>query len=167
MKQCSIEGCGKVAQKRGWCGMHYRRWHKHGDPSVTLLNRDQKTVIKLCIVENCENSAYWRDGGKHNMCPMHDRRNERHGDATLKTRNASGEGCIVKGYRRITVDGRYHFEHVHIMEKYIGRKLKQFPEEVVHHKNGNKLDNRIENLQLMSQEAHAALHMQMRLSSSH
>lgn len=27
---CSISGCKKPAEKRGWCGMHYRRWHRFG-----------------------------------------------------------------------------------------------------------------------------------------
>ena len=31
-RTCSIEGCGSPAQKRGWCGKHYQRWAKHGDP---------------------------------------------------------------------------------------------------------------------------------------
>jgi hypothetical protein len=31
MKICSIEGCGKVLYARGWCEMHYARWHRKGD----------------------------------------------------------------------------------------------------------------------------------------
>lgn len=51
---------------------------------------------------------------------------------------------------------KYKFEHRLIMEEHIGRKLSR--DEVIHHINGNRLDNRIENLVIMTNEEHGRLH---------
>ena len=59
-------------------------------------------------------------------------------------------------YKAIKVNGQKLNEHRYLMEKHLGRKLKR--NEVVHHINGNKGDNRIENLMVMNLSEHTKLH---------
>lgn len=59
-------------------------------------------------------------------------------------------------YRYVNVNGKTELEHRVIMESMLGRKL--LPDEVVHHKNELKYDNRPENLQLISNSEHTKLH---------
>ena len=52
--------------------------------------------------------------------------------------------------------GKYRLEHRVVLEAHLGRPLSKA--EHVHHRNGNKTDNRPENLELVSPEGHTKHH---------
>lgn len=59
----------------------------------------------------------------------------------------TGDGFISsEGYRIIRVNRLNILEHRFVMSQFLGRKLRK--DESVHHKNGNRIDNRIDNLEL-------------------
>lgn len=60
------------------------------------------------------------------------------------------------GHPRASIARRYVLEHLLVMEQQIGRPVRR--DEIVHHINGNKQDNRIENLELMSKAEHDRIH---------
>lgn len=63
---------------------------------------------------------------------------------------------INADYKTIQVDKKQVRLHRYKMEKFLGRKLSS--DEIVHHIDGNKLNNNIENLEVLSRSEHLQKH---------
>lgn len=67
-----------------------------------------------------------------------------------------------KGYNQYKdKEGNWQYSHIRTAEKKVGGKIRT--NRVVHHIDGNKKNNRPENLQVMSRREHSRLHSWKRL----
>ncbi len=136
---CSVEGCPRTTRAKGICALHYKRVWRHGD--VGLAREPDR--LGPCVVAGCEKEKYAKA-----MCLTHYNRVRKSGDPG-PAGSVRPDGRVTdKGYRQITRDGRKIMEHRWVMSQHLGRPL--LPTETVHHINGVRLDNRLENLELWS-----------------
>lgn len=109
--------------------------------------------MRKCLI--CEKKHYCKG-----YCVKHFKRFAAHGDPLKLKIRERGQGTIngknKSGYVCVKVKGKSHLLHRLIVEKHLGRKLKKT--EIVHHKNENQLDNRIENLEVMTRAEHIRHH---------
>lgn len=76
------------------------------------------------------------------------------------TGTAQGWKLHSTGYITAFIDNRWQYQHRYVMEQELGRRLKT--DEHVHHKDGDKTNNKLSNLELLSKSKHAQEHMKGR-----
>lgn len=146
---CLIVGCDRVGVGRKWCSMHYRRLRLTGDFGSPDRQRGGRMGVNPCSVEGCTRTYYAKD-----MCSLHYNRVRLTGEAgpshAKKAHRGQGRewrNTEDSGYVYLTPLGRTKIaEHRFVMEEALGRPLEVW--ENVHHRNGIRDDNRLENLEL-------------------
>lgn len=171
-EKCKIEGCVRGSHSRGYCSTHYTRENRKGFPleprcrecerpeshnglcKVHHIEVTRGGVKKKCGYGECTRGMKY--GG---MCGVHYSRRIKGHDMDAPTYAEQPLGVwVVSKYRnqgyvwcyRRNEDGTTDSRHEHrvVMEEHLGREISA--SENVHHRNGVRDDNRLENLELWS-----------------
>lgn len=147
---CSVHKCGRICHGQGFCKKHYLRFWRHGDASIVLSTPPKTWNGVICSVNHCKSKVRCQG-----MCERHYRANRVYGNPLTMYHATPGAGHNHQGYKRQTNNNRRIFEHRLVWEAANG----PIPTgHHIHHINGDRGDNRLENLQCLLNSEHMKLH---------
>lgn len=152
-RRCSVDGCERRHEALGYCSAHWQRFRRNGYPGPPEIKK-YGGPTKTCRVECCD-----RVVASFGLCQTHKKRlDSGEPDALSRPIKPRGVGYTNKnGYRHVACPGDLKDmghsdgmipEHRLVMARRLGRSL--FSDEQIHHVNGNRSDNRDDNLELWS-----------------
>lgn len=120
MPKCTVQDCNKRQHSGGLCSAHRWRLRKYGSVNAVTPREKKHNGLKR--------AGRIMNGYRLIYCPGHP------------------EASQTGSHRIKDAIKCWGFEHRVVMSNHLGRPL--LSNETVHHRNGNKIDNRIENLEL-------------------
>lgn len=146
---CRIDGCEKPRKDRSTiCSTHTWAMKRYG----SFDGIPKRERVTTCRLDWCDSP---REGGRASLCSHHRYTKRKYGswEAPEPRRLPDGHtkmndsGYVVEMARgNPTARRGYVLQHRLVMSNHLGRNL--LPTESVHHVNGDKTDNRLENLEL-------------------
>lgn len=147
---CKVENCGRHIEARELCNAHLVQQRK----GIEFHEPRHIQPGRICAFDGC-NRKYTANGycSAHNLQykkgkelkPIWSKQDIDESDPFTWRRYKTTQGYVILTFQR-NHKTKTIMEHRHIMQLHLGREL--LPEENVHHINGVRDDNRIENLEL-------------------
>jgi hypothetical protein len=144
---CSFNECVRKAYAKDFCQSHYKM-SLRGEKLRKLRPRESAR-LDTCTFDGCH-----KPHKGNSLCSGHNYQMKKFGELQpLKYNNpgewgewyVNGSGYVMRTKTKNKIREN-QLQHRHVMEQKIGRQL--LPGENVHHINGIRSDNRIENLEL-------------------
>lgn len=136
---CSVEGCDRPRKSKGMCAYHYQAVAR-GKVELRLID----TPVSSCDFPLCARPRH-----AHGLCSSHDYQRKQGQELRPIGQKRPAKWTVnTDGYVQKSTPSGTVLQHREVMAEAIGRPLTE--EENVHHRNGVRHDNRLENLELWS-----------------